>query len=58
MRGNINALKYYKNITKHAYEILHKHVAGCGVFLHVFLLFLVNKSRAENPPNLGSVKYG
>ena len=28
-----------KMLKKHAYEILHKHVAGSGVFLHVFLLF-------------------
>ena len=40
MRGNIYAVKYYKKILqKHAYEILHKHVAGSGGFLHVFLLF-------------------
>ena len=50
MWGNINAVKYYKNSTKHAYEVLHstKHVAGSGVFLHVFLLFLVNKSSRKS----------
>ena len=28
-----------KILQKHAYEILHKHVAGSVVFLYVFLLF-------------------
>jgi hypothetical protein len=51
MWGNINAVKYYKNSTKHAYEVVHstKHLAGYGVFLHVFLFFLVNKSSRKPP---------
>jgi hypothetical protein len=40
MRGKYLCRKILqKMLQKHAYEILHKHVAGSGMFLIVFLLF-------------------